>query len=398
VSSRNAVIHFLRHVSGPAIGLEPLRALFPSVSPTILADLLRRYRQVWRRRYRLTGFRLRWHHVGSAWAMDHSEASQPVDGVYPYIFAVRDVASGYQLAWQPVRTTKADEVLAILDDLFQEHGPPLVLKSDNGSAFIAEPTRATMLVAGVSQLFSPAGRPSYNGSLERSNGTLKTYTHQHAVTEGHPFRWTSQDLEEARRLANTISRPYGHAGPSPDDAWRTRTPITAEMRTRFALEYSEQLDTAATDLALDPKADLDHKDRSRLDRLGLSRTLERLGYLTKRRVDRARRKPARLTGQALNRVLAKQRAERDPDGGKVTLAASNARSLRSRQARCMQPLLASSVAHATMRADEPRSAQELATCALRARGPSPHREATNIPWWRRPFTLLLSLFKADKIM
>ena len=48
---------------------------------------------------------------------------------------VRDLASGYQLAWHPTRTATAEETLPILLSLFDEQGLPLVLKSDNGSAF-----------------------------------------------------------------------------------------------------------------------------------------------------------------------------------------------------------------------------------------------------------------------
>ena len=88
----------------------------------------------------------------------------------------------------------------------------------SGSAFIADLTREAMLQAVVAQLFSPTKHPEYNGSLERSNGVLKTYTHQHALQEGHPFRWTSEDLERARQLANTISRPWGHRDLSPEEA------------------------------------------------------------------------------------------------------------------------------------------------------------------------------------
>jgi len=86
------------------------------------------------------------------------------------------------------RTAKALRVdYYALKKPVEEHGPPLVLKSDNGSAFIAHLTQEAMLRAVVAQLFSPPKPPEYNGPLERSNGVLKTYTHQHALQEGHPF-------------------------------------------------------------------------------------------------------------------------------------------------------------------------------------------------------------------
>ena len=179
------------------------------------------------------GFRLTWHHAGAVWAMDHSEPLQPVDGVSPYLLAVRDLASHRQLAWHPVQTVTAEETLPILLDLFRQYGPPLVLKNDNGSAFIAEMLRHAMLAEEVAQLFSPARRPSYNGALERSNGVLKTYTHRHALQEGHPLRWTSDDLDHAMQLANTISRPWGHEGPTPEEAWQARQPISERQRHEF---------------------------------------------------------------------------------------------------------------------------------------------------------------------
>lgn len=399
VVTRNRIIQFLHRVTGPAVGLEPLRALFPQVPRGILADLLRRYRRVWRSRYRLTGFRLRWHHAGTVWAMDHSEACQPIDGIYRYIFAVRDLASGYQLAWRPVLSTKSDEVLSILGELFQIYGSPLILKSDNGSAFISEVVRGAMLEVDVRQLFSPAGRPKYNGALERSNSTLKTYTQQHAVSEGHPFRWTTPDLEHARFLANTISRPRGHRGPTPDEAWLDRPAITPMMRETFAMAYAEQRAKAATSLNLDPTADLNHTDHSRCDRLALSRTLERLGYLTKTRVDCPPKKPARLTRQALHRALAKDRAIRDPESnrGKLPVAGTVHRSLTIRKQESLRASLASSERDATMPEVTLRGGADSEHSAPSASSKSPRREATPIPWWRWPITPLLSLFKPDKI-
>ena len=52
--------------------------------------------------------------------------------------AVRDLASGAELAWQPVSNQTAAPTVAVLKSLIDQHGPPLVLKSDNGSAFASE--------------------------------------------------------------------------------------------------------------------------------------------------------------------------------------------------------------------------------------------------------------------
>jgi hypothetical protein len=163
-SERNAVLHFVHHVAGAAVGLAALVALFRSVPRCILADLLRRYRCVWHARYRRLGYRLFWHVPGRVWAMDHSRATHCVDGVYRQIFAVRDLASHRQLTWIPVRSTGAEEIRPLLAALFAEHGTPLVIKSDNGSAFQAGDTRTWLLGCEALQLFSPAAYPQYNAN------------------------------------------------------------------------------------------------------------------------------------------------------------------------------------------------------------------------------------------
>ena len=295
VAQRNEVVRFLSQVSGPVVGLAALRALFRTIPRCILENLLRRYRRVWRWRYLQKGFRLTWHRAGSTWAMDFSEAPHPIDGIYPYLFAVRDLASHRQLSWIPFRGETALETIAVLVELFHLFGPPLVLKSDNGPAFIAEILAAVLRDWGVSQLFSPPYHPQYNGALERSNGTLKTYTHQHAIHEGHPFRWTSNDVDQARELANTLTRPWGYRGASPDEAWQARTPITAEERASFLTTLALERHKATSEMTSDQIKELDRKTLVSIDRLALSQTLQDQNYLTMTRVARPPKKPRRLS-------------------------------------------------------------------------------------------------------
>ena len=242
---------------------------------------LRRYRRVWRRRYRRSGYRLIWHVPGRVWAIDHSRATHCVDGVYRQIFAVRDVASHRQLAWEPVRSTGAEEVRSILWKLFAQHGPPLVIKNDNGSAFRCTETRGWMLTRDALQLFSPVGYPQYNGQLERSNAINKTYTHQHAVAEGHPQQWTGEDLNAARQLTNRISRPWGARGPTPEERWTMRAPISPEERDTFAAEVMRQRQEARRELGYAEGEVLDTDATDEVDRRAIGHALEAGGYLTK---------------------------------------------------------------------------------------------------------------------
>jgi hypothetical protein len=309
-TTRNGVLGLLQ-ITGPAIGLPALQAIFRDVPRAVLHDLLTRFRRVWRYRHFHDGFQLTWHHPGRVWAMDFTQPLHPIDGTFPYVLAIRDLASHYQLAWCPVRGEAAEDVQPVLRALFAEHGPALVLKNDNGSGFTAASTRGTLTNAGVIQLLSPPGRPQYNGALERSNGVLKTYTHQHAQSAGHPFRWTSDDLEHARQLANTMSRPWGADGPTPEQAWNQRAPITDDERHTFALELTERRAWAAEQLGLDLAGEWDRSDRARLDRLALSQTLQDLGYLTMKRVRRPPKKPKRLTHKQLQSRTARFRKQDD---------------------------------------------------------------------------------------
>ena len=383
VAARNEVVRFLHRVTGPAVGVAAVRALFPQMPRAVLAELVTRYRRLWRRRYRRHGFQLTWHGAGRVWAMDHSEAAQPVDGVHRYIFAIRDLASHRQLAWVPVATQQADSALAVLEALIAEYGPPLVLKSDNGSAFIAEVTKSVMESRGVAQLFSPAGHPQYNGGLERSNGTLKTYTGQQAAADGHPLRWTSDDLEQARQLANSISRPWGHRGPSPDEAWQARSAVGDEERAAFHAALAEERRTAAGELGIDLGAPLGHADSSRLDRVAIARVLEELGYLTKKRVVRDPKKAKRPTRDQIARkweTLAKESAALGSEAGKNS-----------------EQVLASPPADDTMRALGPRREGVPSGISPPQPPESAQREPATQSWWRRSFTLLVSIVKAAKI-
>jgi hypothetical protein len=141
----------------------------------------------------------------------------------------------------------------------------------------------------LNQGIVPALRRQYNGALERSNGTLKTYTHQQAIRLGHPLRWTSEDLEQARHLANTIARPWGRKGPNPEEAWQSRSTISHIERTQFQQELTQQYPIAKADLALEGLSELNRRQQGQLDRLAISRTAEAKGYLTIRRDHRSER-------------------------------------------------------------------------------------------------------------
>jgi hypothetical protein len=86
---------------GPRVGVARLRAAFPAVPRAELADLRDRYRRVARDRQRGRLARLTWTRPGVVWAADFAWPPAAIEGRYPRLLSVRDLASGVQLAWQP---------------------------------------------------------------------------------------------------------------------------------------------------------------------------------------------------------------------------------------------------------------------------------------------------------
>jgi len=293
IGQRQKVVEFLVQ-QGPTTAVSTLRGAFPAASRAELTHMLQRYRRVLRKRYHDTGLTCGWPVPGRVWAMDFAEPSElggaeslpPVDGLYPYLLAVRDLASGYQLAWLPVEALTAEAVVQTLSFLFACHGAPLVLKCDNGSAFIAERTKVFLEEMGVMALFSPPHYPPYNGAIEAGIGSLKNRTARHAARHGRFGFWAWEDVEAARWEANIIARPHGLRGVAASQVWQAREPISPLERTRFELTVARH----GFDLRAEPTSangnQLDHWQRSEIDRKTLTRALVEHAYLlvTRRRI------------------------------------------------------------------------------------------------------------------
>ena len=297
VHLRNEVIDLLDEL-GPATGLPTLRDCFPDLARAELEDILRRYRRVWRKLNVQAVHRLRWPIPGRVWAMDFTEADHLIDGIYPYLLAVRDLASGNQLLWLPVPDLTAAVAQGALASLFVLHGAPLVLKMDNGSAFIAEATRELLTPWGVIPLFSPPYCPRYNGAIEAGIGSLKTRTQHQADRHGVPAHWSFDNVAAARLEANATSRPHGDRGPTADDLWQARTRITPEERDRFQAALGRRRREARQEAGRSDFEELSPREHRSLDRNAIRRTLVELGYLLFRR----RRIPLPIKKQKMTNI------------------------------------------------------------------------------------------------
>jgi transposase InsO family protein len=266
--------------TGAGVSAAAVQAAFPDLARREAENLRDRFRRLWKRDHQRAIHVLHWHHPGAVWAMDHTGPMPAIDGCWPYILAVRDLASGCTLAWLPVRDETAETTISALQWLFLEHGPPLVLKSDNGAGFIAEAMHRFLDGWQVLPLFSPPYTPEYNGSIEAGNGALKTRTQDEAARQGRDGHWTAGDVEAARRMANEMTYPHGPLGPNRQECFRTSPRISLDARAAFGRSVQREQNQERLKQGYPLDTDLGHAAQAQIDRAAISRALVEHGYLS----------------------------------------------------------------------------------------------------------------------
>ena len=277
--TRNQVLAVMGIV-GPGIEVAVLRRLFPTLARRELEDLVARYRRVLRKRGTLL-HQLEWTNDGAVWAIDFTEAPTPVDGVYRNVLVVRDLGSGAQLLALPAEDATAATVCDALGALFAEHGPPLVLKSDNAGCFTGHATTALLEDHEVIALVSPPGTPRYNGACEAGIGGIKTRAHLLAARDGDPGHWTCNHVEAARLMANETHRPDGPHALTAGELWARRQPEgerkrlheTVETRTKEEREHFVDVHGRAPS----------RREKAAIRRIAVCRALVDCGHLQLRR-------------------------------------------------------------------------------------------------------------------
>ena len=255
-SQRQEVLDWLDR-EGCHLGSPALRAAFPSLPRCELLELQRLWRMAYRAAHRVTMPRLTWHQPGSVWAMDHTHPPEPIDGIYPSILCVRDLASGMQLAWQPVPDETAGTTITVVESLFAAHGLPLVVKSDNGSAFKDQGFTDLLKQHRVVPLLSPPRTPRYNGSCEATNRHGKVRT-DHFAQRNHGGRWTTAAFEAARRQANELLRPKGHLAANRKPVLGRPSPRHRQATRRLGAKHRCRKTATATCPAIDKPRKTSH--------------------------------------------------------------------------------------------------------------------------------------------
>ena len=264
---------------GPSISLATLKAEHPYLARAELADICHEYRDAWAAAHPRIRCELDWLRSGSVWAMDFCHPPHLVDGCYPAILNVLDLASHQQLLWLAVDHEDAETVLAALGALFDEHGAPLVMKCDNGPAFRSHIVKRMLSAQEVFPLYSPPYCPWYNGACERANRTLKEFTEHVAEQAGRAGYWRSDDLLAARLTANRYRRPWGETGMTPEESWANRRALTLDERQNLWQHLKCGIAAQGALRQVDLTAPLSHYQQAEIERDAAQPVLESLGLL-----------------------------------------------------------------------------------------------------------------------
>lgn len=208
-----------RHPRG---GLVRIRRHVPGVPKNAAAAYIRRCKSILGRRRRRNWSRVTWQVPGAVWAIDGTWLDRPVVGSGRRALVVVELHRRQVLALQSVSGERASAVIALLEQLVQRHGAPLVLKADNGSAFIAACVAIFCRRHGITLMHSPVRRPRWNGTCEVSGRWAKARAQAAAARRGS-VALCQQDLD----AAVTID------GPLPA--------LADELRARFQRVYDGQL-------------------------------------------------------------------------------------------------------------------------------------------------------------
>lgn len=110
------------------------------------------------------------------------------------------VALGSKVA----RSIGAADVVKHLEQLFQIHGRPVMIRSDNGREFIAATVRDWLQTQGVTAVFIAKASPQQNCYVERFNGSMRD-----ELLHGETFR----SVTEARVVIESWLDEYNHRRP-----------------------------------------------------------------------------------------------------------------------------------------------------------------------------------------
>ena len=137
------------------------------------------------------------------------------------ILNVVDEHTRVALAARVDRSIGAGDVVEELARLFERHGKPQVLRSDNGREFIAASLQEWLAEQGVATAFIEKGSPQQNSFVERFNGTMRD-----ELLNGEEF----DSLTEARVVIGAWVEQYNTLRPHRGLGMMTPSAFAASCR------------------------------------------------------------------------------------------------------------------------------------------------------------------------
>lgn len=265
------------------LGLPTLQELCPDASRSELIELQRWHERISHKGRTRIIRALRWTRPGAVWAIDFSDPPDPIDGHFDKLLCVRDLASGYMILATPCPDASTMSACMALESMTRYVGAPLVLKADNGSAFISQEFKDWAAANGILMLYSPPSTPEYNGAIEAGIGSIKTRALWIAARNDRPWHWTCDDVDAARRQANLMARPNGPHGGAPKTLWHDRLRVEPPERSGFRDLYDTWYARERARHGYFDGIELQHADQAAIDRVAIARALVDRGYLRFRR-------------------------------------------------------------------------------------------------------------------
>jgi hypothetical protein len=190
------------------------------------------------------------------WAIDGTWFDSPVASLGRRALVVVELNTKDVLTMPSVSGEKVKEVLACLYELIRKHGAPLVLKLDNGPGFVARRLKRFCRRLGITLLYSPARRPSYNGTCEVSVRWSKERVEAAAATRGEPGGLLPADLEHAVTYQGVMPR------------------VDQETRRRFLATVARQRGAVAAEWGLALGGPMEDDLRRSLERVAIQRAIQ----------------------------------------------------------------------------------------------------------------------------
>ena len=174
----------LRHGRQRSRGIGRLyRQYQDQISRRDLQELANRVRRELAQQHQTEMRHITWQVPGLVWSLDDAELARFAHHRL-YLHQVQDLGSRYKFTPWVGERVLGETVADHLEQLFLQHGPPLVLKRDNGSNLNQQAVDEVLARYLVMPLNSPPHYPPYNGGMECAVQELKTPLREKILAHG----------------------------------------------------------------------------------------------------------------------------------------------------------------------------------------------------------------------